>query len=47
MPEEKSQKSVRIIEEPFEGIKSRTILWYLTFFGFAINYIVRSTKLIY
>ena len=23
------------------GIKARSVLWYLTFFGFAINYIIR------
>lgn len=23
------------------GVKARSVLWYLTFFGFAINYIVR------
>lgn len=23
------------------GVKSRSVLWYLTFFGFAINYILR------
>lgn len=23
------------------GVKTRTVLWYLTFFGFAINYILR------
>lgn len=23
------------------GVKARTVLWYLTFFGFAINYMIR------
>lgn len=36
----------RIMERGVEkegaiGLKARTVLWYLTFFGFAINYIVR------
>lgn len=33
--------SLRIVEENIEGVKARTILWYMTFFGFAINYIIR------
>lgn len=28
-------------EGKIEGVKSRNVLWYLTFFGFAINYIIR------
>jgi sugar phosphate permease len=28
-------------EEKLNGIKTRTILWYMTFFGFAINYVIR------
>jgi hypothetical protein len=28
-------------EGEVEGIKARSVLWYLTFFGFAINYIIR------
>lgn len=28
-------------QEETVGIKARSVLWYLTFFGFAINYIVR------
>jgi hypothetical protein len=47
MPEEKFKKPMRIVEEPSEGIKARTILWYLTFFGFAINYVVRKNLLIF
>lgn len=27
--------------EKTQGVKARTILWYLTFFGFAINFMVR------
>lgn len=23
------------------GVKARSVLWYLTFFGFAINYVIR------
>lgn len=30
-----------IKEEVSTGVKARSALWYLTFFGFAINYIVR------
>lgn len=29
------------ITEKDVGVKSRSVLWYLTFFGFAINYILR------
>lgn len=32
---------MRIVEEKTEGIRARTILWYMTFFGFAVNYIIR------
>lgn len=28
-------------EGEIKGVKSRTVLWYLTFSGFAINYIIR------
>ena len=28
-------------KEETTGIKARSVLWYLAFFGFAINYIVR------
>ncbi|CRK96189.1 CLUMA_CG009618, isoform A [Clunio marinus] len=35
-------KNVMMIEkEANVGLKARTVLWYLTFFGFAINYIIR------
>lgn len=30
-----------VFEGEIEGVKARSVLWYLTFFGFAINYIVR------
>lgn len=33
--------TLRIVEETTEGMKARTVLWYMTFFGFAINYIIR------
>lgn len=26
------------------GIKARSVLWYLTFFGFAINYVRKNSK---
>lgn len=29
------------VTESDVGVKSRSVLWYLTFFGFAINYILR------
>jgi urease alpha subunit len=32
---------LRIVEEKTEGVKARTVLWYMTFFGFAVNYIIR------
>lgn len=32
---------VKIVEEEIEGIKARTVLWYMTFFGFAVNYVIR------
>lgn len=35
-------KTVQISEQQVEGVKARTILWYLVFFGFAINYVVSS-----
>lgn len=35
-------KTVRISEVQIEGVKARTILWYLVFFGFAINYVVSN-----
>lgn len=28
-------------EEPVGGVKARTVLWYLTFVGFAMNYMIR------
>lgn len=28
-------------EGEIEGVKARSVLWYLTFFGFAVNYIIR------
>jgi hypothetical protein len=32
----------KVIEKEGDiGLKARTVLWYLTFFGFAINYIIR------
>ena len=35
-------ENVEQIEKEGEiGIKARSVLWYLTFFGFAINYIIR------
>lgn len=30
---------IEVIEDDFEGVKARSVLWYLTFFGFAINYV--------
>lgn len=27
--------------EATEGVKARSVLWYLTFFGFAMNYMIR------
>lgn len=33
--------TMEIPKEGSIGIKSRTVLWYLTFSGFAINYIIR------
>lgn len=35
------KKRVILLEGNVEGIKARTVLWYLAFFGFAINTIVR------
>ena len=32
---------MEIEKEGAIGIKARSVLWYLTFFGFAINYIIR------
>ena len=38
----KIMKKGTLVEKEGEiGLKARTVLWYLTFFGFAINYIVR------
>jgi hypothetical protein len=34
-------KQPQIVEAPYEGMKKRTILWYMAFFGFAINYVIR------
>lgn len=34
-------KAASVEKERTVGVKSRTVLWYLTFFGFAINYIIR------
>ena len=34
-------RGVELVKEGDIGIKARTVLWYLTFFGFAINYILR------
>lgn len=28
-------------EEKIAGVKARSVLWYLTFFGFAMNYMIR------
>lgn len=33
--------TTKIVEEQTEGVKARTVLWYMVFFGFAVNYIVR------
>lgn len=30
-----------LVEEKTDGMKARTVLWYMTFFGFAVNYIIR------
>lgn len=39
---ERIMEKATVIEKEGEiGLKARTVLWYLTFFGFAINYIVR------
>jgi hypothetical protein len=35
------EKRKVIEKEGAIGLKARTVLWYLTFFGFAINYIIR------
>ena len=35
------KNSNEVAKEGDIGFKSRSVLWYLTFFGFAINYIVR------
>lgn len=35
------EKTIPIEREGSIGVKARTVLWYLTFFGFAINYIIR------
>lgn len=35
------KKSVEIEKEGAIGMKARGVLWYLTFSGFAINYIIR------
>lgn len=35
--------SAGIEKEGAIGVKARSVLWYLTFFGFAINYIIRIT----
>lgn len=35
------KKKDEIEKEGDIGIKARTVLWYLTFFGFAVNYIIR------
>jgi len=32
---------MRPMEEETDGPRARSVLWYLTFFGFAINYIIR------
>lgn len=37
------EKSTGIEKEGAIGVKARSVLWYLTFFGFAINYIIRIT----
>jgi hypothetical protein len=34
-------KEAEIEKEETIGVKARSVLWYLTFFGFAINYIIR------
>lgn len=31
----------KLVEEKTDGVKARTVLWYMTFFGFAVNYIIR------
>ena len=31
----------KLVEEKTDGMKARTVLWYMTFFGFAVNYIIR------
>lgn len=28
-----------VVEDAVGGVKARSVLWYLTFFGFAINYV--------
>jgi hypothetical protein len=35
------EKSDAIEKEGTIGLRARSVLWYLTFFGFAINYIIR------
>lgn len=37
------EKSAGNEKEEIIGIRTRSVLWYLTFFGFAINYIIRIT----
>lgn len=34
---------MKLIEGNVSGIKTRTVLWFLTFLGFAINYMIRIT----
>lgn len=34
-------KIASIEKEGLIGVKARTVLWYLTFSGFAVNYIIR------
>lgn len=38
---EKFSRSAKMEPEQSVGVKARTVLWYLTFFGFAINYMIR------
>src|SRR3954463_8229792 len=37
------EKSAAVEKEGAIGVKARSVLWYLTFVGFAINYIIRIT----
>lgn len=33
--------NLKLVEEQTGAVKARTVLWYMTFFGFAVNYIIR------